>query len=499
MPDAWVPTFVNGGHECLVVRVWDETSDGLGTPPWDASLNRHVAQRNIHVAAAGQAMPPAPTASTALLPPPLTPLDPARSGRCTASPPGRGGAGGAARDALAAAAHREPAGCSRRRRRRPGAVLLGAPTTDRRRPPSERRRGRQHRSHGDDQQVAHDDGPGARPGRGPRLPGHRQPAGRGVRRLHGGAAGLAAEPVSVARRGGSGRRSPQPARRRRPSAAAMISAAMETAVSSGVRAPRSRPIGRRSRASSSSVSPASRSRVQPVVVGAPGAHRADVGDPGRRSATSSSGTSNLGSWVSTADHGAPVDPAGVRLGLQVAVRPLDDDLVGVREAVRWRRPAGRRRRSRGSRGTRPTRATAAAKSIAPKTSIRGRGANGRDEHPQSPRRGARRRGRSAASRCARRRAGRGRRRAPRRRRAVPSRASPADRGPAPEHHDAAARAGRRRVLDDGGDGDGAAGLDVGRRPRRARGTVAGSIGSTKTSMMPPQVRPTANASSSLTP
>jgi hypothetical protein len=53
-PVGWVPTFVNGGHECLVVRVWEETSDGLGTPPWDAALNRHVAQRNIHVVAAGQ-------------------------------------------------------------------------------------------------------------------------------------------------------------------------------------------------------------------------------------------------------------------------------------------------------------------------------------------------------------------------------------------------------------------------------------------------------------
>lgn len=48
-PIAWNPTFVNGGHECLLVRVWDETSDGLGTPPWDAALNRHLAQRNIHV------------------------------------------------------------------------------------------------------------------------------------------------------------------------------------------------------------------------------------------------------------------------------------------------------------------------------------------------------------------------------------------------------------------------------------------------------------------
>jgi hypothetical protein len=55
-PTSWVPTFVNGGHECLVVRIWDETSDGLGTPPWDAALNRHIGQRNIHVVAAGDGM-----------------------------------------------------------------------------------------------------------------------------------------------------------------------------------------------------------------------------------------------------------------------------------------------------------------------------------------------------------------------------------------------------------------------------------------------------------
>jgi hypothetical protein len=75
-PTAWFPTFVNGGHECLVVRVWDETSDGLGTPPWDAALNRHVAQRNIHVAAVGEAMPAraADDLERLLLPAPLTPL-----------------------------------------------------------------------------------------------------------------------------------------------------------------------------------------------------------------------------------------------------------------------------------------------------------------------------------------------------------------------------------------------------------------------------------------
>ncbi|NMM22512.1 MAG: hypothetical protein HHJ11_03240 [Phycicoccus sp.] len=52
-PDAWVPTFVNGGHECLLVRAWDVISDPLSTPEWDASVNRHLGQRNIHVAAAG--------------------------------------------------------------------------------------------------------------------------------------------------------------------------------------------------------------------------------------------------------------------------------------------------------------------------------------------------------------------------------------------------------------------------------------------------------------
>jgi len=76
------------------------------------------------------------------------------------------------------------------------------------------------------------------------------------------------------------------------------SAAIDTAVSSGVLAPRSSPIGERSRASSSSVRPTSRSRVSrsscvrrlPI---------APMYPAGVRSATSSSGTSNFGSWVST--------------------------------------------------------------------------------------------------------------------------------------------------------------------------------------------------------
>ena len=59
-PEAWAPTFVNGGHECLLVRVWDNPSDLPGQPAFDASWNRHVAQRNIHVDAAGMGLVPAP-------------------------------------------------------------------------------------------------------------------------------------------------------------------------------------------------------------------------------------------------------------------------------------------------------------------------------------------------------------------------------------------------------------------------------------------------------
>ena len=58
-PEAWTPTYVNGGHECLVVRVWDNPSDLPGEPKFDASQNRHVAQRNIHVAAPGEQLHPA--------------------------------------------------------------------------------------------------------------------------------------------------------------------------------------------------------------------------------------------------------------------------------------------------------------------------------------------------------------------------------------------------------------------------------------------------------
>lgn len=54
-PVSWRATFLNGGHECLVVRVSHPITDPLSDPPWDASQNRHVGQRNIHVMSAAEA------------------------------------------------------------------------------------------------------------------------------------------------------------------------------------------------------------------------------------------------------------------------------------------------------------------------------------------------------------------------------------------------------------------------------------------------------------
>ena len=54
-PVDWVPTFVNDGHECLVVRAYSVISDPLTHDAWSASLNRHVAQRNIAVLRGAQA------------------------------------------------------------------------------------------------------------------------------------------------------------------------------------------------------------------------------------------------------------------------------------------------------------------------------------------------------------------------------------------------------------------------------------------------------------
>ena len=98
-----------------------------------------------------------------------------------------------------------------------------------------------------------------------------------------------------------------------------------------------------------------------------------------RSATSSNGHVELRVVGEHADHGARVDrPASC----EVSVRPLDDDLVGIREARRVANTGRASQTVTGSRGSSPTRATAAAKSIAPNTSIRGAGAKDWHEHGQ---------------------------------------------------------------------------------------------------------------------
>lgn len=48
-PSTWTPTYINGGHECLMVRFFEPMTDPLGPDKWDASNDRHVAQRNITV------------------------------------------------------------------------------------------------------------------------------------------------------------------------------------------------------------------------------------------------------------------------------------------------------------------------------------------------------------------------------------------------------------------------------------------------------------------
>jgi hypothetical protein len=51
-PTTWVPTYLNGGHECLMVRFFEPLTDPLSPQPWNAADDRHIGQRNIHVAAA---------------------------------------------------------------------------------------------------------------------------------------------------------------------------------------------------------------------------------------------------------------------------------------------------------------------------------------------------------------------------------------------------------------------------------------------------------------
>ena len=48
-PVSWVPRYLNHGHECLMVRVFDPLTDPLTPRQWDANNDRHVGQRNITV------------------------------------------------------------------------------------------------------------------------------------------------------------------------------------------------------------------------------------------------------------------------------------------------------------------------------------------------------------------------------------------------------------------------------------------------------------------
>jgi hypothetical protein len=48
-PKPWVPTFENGGHECLVVRVFEPLLDAVAPTSFDARADRHIGQRNIAV------------------------------------------------------------------------------------------------------------------------------------------------------------------------------------------------------------------------------------------------------------------------------------------------------------------------------------------------------------------------------------------------------------------------------------------------------------------
>ncbi len=48
-PQTWIPAFVNNGHECLVVRVFEPLLDSLPANQWEVSKDRHIGQRNIAV------------------------------------------------------------------------------------------------------------------------------------------------------------------------------------------------------------------------------------------------------------------------------------------------------------------------------------------------------------------------------------------------------------------------------------------------------------------
>lgn len=48
-PQTWVPSYVNNGHECLVVRIGDTMFDPITPQSFSPATDRHVGQRNIAV------------------------------------------------------------------------------------------------------------------------------------------------------------------------------------------------------------------------------------------------------------------------------------------------------------------------------------------------------------------------------------------------------------------------------------------------------------------
>ena len=134
----------------------------------------------------------------------------------------------------------------------------------------------------------------------------------------------------------------------RPVRAAMISAQIATAVSSGVRAPRSRPIGRVQARQRRVVDAGLAQPLDAVGVGAPAAHGAEVADVGGERGDDGRYVELV--VVGEHAHGVARRERAADL-LEEAVGPVDDDLVGQREpGLGGEHRDGRRTRSPGSRG-----------------------------------------------------------------------------------------------------------------------------------------------------
>ena len=153
----------------------------------------------------------------------------------------------------------------------------------------------------------------------------------------------------------------------------MISAQIETAVSSGVRAPMSRPIGAMTRTSCSSVTPSaiSRSLRSAVVRREPIAPQvADLGVECRNHG------GNVELWV-VGQHAYGVTSGQLAADTIQHNRfgPVDDDLVGLREALLGSEDGSSIANSDSVANSFAARHSAAVKSTAPNISICGGGAN----------------------------------------------------------------------------------------------------------------------------